>query len=170
MKRQWLLTFLSLLLLWVLVTQLNHYLAVWHSHIFVGALYLTFAALRLPVRGGMLVTALGGLLCDANTPVPFGTHMLLFTVAHAFINKAQHRIPSDHPTTQLVVAFIANLVLYVALSVVVILGNPVVGQLWPRLLFDLALSQVCLLLLGPWFLALQARILELDRYAMRSRF
>lgn len=170
MKRQWLLTFLSLLLLWVVVAQLNHYLAVWHLHLFTGALYITFTALRLPARGGLLISALAGLWCDANTAVPFGTHLLLFTIAHAFISKAHHRIPAEHPTTQLIVALIANLGLYIALALILTFDSPVIGRMWPRMIFDLLISQLFLVLAGPWFLALQARIIEIDRYALRSRF
>jgi rod shape-determining protein MreD len=170
MKRQWLLTFLSLLLLWAIVTQVNHYLAVWHLHLFAGALYVTFAALRLPARGGLLISALAGLICDANTAVPFGTHLILFTVAHALISKAHHRIPSEHPGTQLVIALITNFGLYAALASVMIVGTPLLGKMWPRMILDLLLSQLFLVLVGPWFFALQSRILLLDRYALRSRF
>jgi rod shape-determining protein MreD len=170
MKRQWLLTFLSLLLLWVIVTQFNHYLAVWHLHLFAGALYVTFSALRLPARGGLVISALAGLLCDANTAVPFGTHLLLFSVAHALMSKAHHRIPSEHPTTQLVIALITNLGLYTALAVVMTINTPLLGGMWPRMLFDLLLSQLFIVLVGPWFFALQSRILLLDRLALRGRF
>ena len=170
MKRQWLLTCLSLLLLWAVVSQINHYLAIWHLNLFVGALYLVFSALRLPARGGLLITVLAGLFCDANTPVPFGTHLLLFAVAHALVHKARHRIPAEHPTTQVVIALLTNFGLYIALAVILSVGSPVIGRMWPRMLFDLLLSQLFLLLIGPWFFALQARILELDRYATRSRF
>ncbi len=170
MKRQWLLTFLSLLLLWVLLAQINHYLAVWHLHLFVGALYVTFSALRLPARGGLLITILAGLLCDANSPVPFGTHMVLFAIAHVLIFKARFRIPAEHSTTQVVVALLANFGLYITVTIILVIGTPMIGRMWPRLIFDLLLSQLCLLLIGPWFFALQARILELDRHALRRRF
>ena len=170
MKRQWLLTFLSLFLLWVIVTQLNHYLSAWHMYVFAGALYVTFTALRLPARGGLFISAVAGLLCDANSAVPFGTHLLLFTTAHALISKAHHRIPASDPTTQLVVALIANFVLYTVLAVIMTVKAPLLGNLWPRMLFDLLLSQLFIVLVGPWYFSLQSRILLLDRFAMRSRF
>jgi|UniRef100_UPI004049F680 rod shape-determining protein MreD len=170
MKRQWLLTFLSLLLLWVVITQLNHYLAIWHFHIFVGALFIAFSAMRLPVRGGLMITVLAGLLWDANTPVPFGSHMLLFAIAHVLIFKVRFRIPAEHSNTQVAVALVTNFGLFVALAIIAVINSPMVALMWPRMLFDILLSQILLVLIGPWFLALQSRILEIDRYALRSRF
>jgi len=170
MNQRGLLTFLTLLVLWAVVSQTNHYLAVWHLHVFAGALYVTFAALRLKPRSGLIVAMLGGLLCDANTPVPFGTHTLLFTICHALIFKFRHRIPADQTASQVIIALIANAGLFFALSVVLAMGNFAMGTMLPRLLLDLLISQLFVGLISPWFFALQTRILDLDRYADRRRF
>ena len=80
--RRALVLFLTLLVLWTLVAELNHTLAGLRVYLFVGALYVTYAALALPLRAGLIASLLGGLLCDANTPVWFGTHLLLFAAVH----------------------------------------------------------------------------------------
>lgn len=170
MYRGWLFTFITLLLLWVLVAEVNHYLAVWHMYVFVGALYVTFNALRLPTRAGAIATVLGGLLCDANAPVPFGTHLLLFIAAFALIHHLRKRLPTEDTATRVGVALLVNFCLYLALTILLAVRAPIIGHMWPRLLFDLLLSEFFLLLIAPWFFALQTRVLELARVRERTRF
>lgn len=169
MRRQWLLMSGALLLLWALTAQINHYLTGHGVHLFVGALYVTFTALQFPARSGLLLSAAAGLLCDAVAPVPPGTHLLLFAVAHALICKSRHRLPADHGTSQVIIALIANAALYLALSLILIVRQPVIAQLWPRLIWDLLLSEIFIALIGPWFFALQSRIIDLNRFALRGR-
>lgn len=168
MRRPWLLMFVALLLLWVITTQINHYLSGYQAHLFIGALFVTFTALRFPVPSGLLLSAAAGLLCDSAAPVPFGSHLLLFTIAHAIICHARHRLPAEHAISQLIVALITNAALYLALTLVLIARQPIIAQLWPRLLWDLLLSEAALVVIGPWFLALQGRIINLDRLALRG--
>lgn len=168
MRRLWLLMFAALVLLWTVTAQVNHYLTGHGVHLFVGALYCTFTALRFPVRSGLLLSAALGLLCDAVSPVPPGTHLLLFCFAHALISQLRHRLPTDHDQTQILVALAANAALYLALTAVLIARQPVIARLGPRLLWDLLLSEIFIGLIGPWFLALQGRILALDRLALRE--
>jgi len=59
-------TFLTLLLLWVLVTQVNHALTELHVYLFVGGLFITYAALTFRLREGLIVSFLAGLLFDAG--------------------------------------------------------------------------------------------------------
>ena len=170
MTRRSLLSFVTLLLLWAVVSQINHYLAEWHLYFYVGALYVTLSALRLTVREGYLVTAFGGLLCDANTPVPFGTHLLLFTLIHTFILRIRSRIPGEQTATQVIIAFISNLVLYLALTLVLAIGPLQIGHALPRLLWDLLLSQLFLLLIAPWFFSLQTALIRFEPLTRRRRF
>lgn len=169
MRRQWLLMFGAFLLLWTLTAQVNHYLSGLSVHLFVGALYVTFTALQFPVRRGILLSALAGLLCDTISPVPPGTHLLLFAIAHALISKSRHRLPTDDSTSQVIIALVTNAALYLALSIILISRHPIIAQLWPRLLWDLLLSETFIVLIGPWFFALQGRILDLNRFALRGR-
>lgn len=170
MNRRGPLTFLTLLLLWALIAQVNHYLAVWHLYIFVGALFVTLAALRLPLSEGLFATVLGGLLCDANAPVPFGTHVLLFTLTHILIHKIHPRVPSTQTVPQVIIALVANLSLYLALTIILAAGPnhrmPGLGR-WG---IDLLVSQLFLVLIAPWFFALQTSLLKLDPIRNRRRF
>jgi rod shape-determining protein MreD len=155
--------FLTLVVLWVVVAQVNHVLAGFHVYVFAGALFVAYAALALPLRAGLSAVLLGGLLCDASSPVPFGTHLLLFAIAHAILFHIRDRVPRDETVARVIITLLANLGLFLALSFALVSRNPAPAVLWPRLIVDLILSQLLIALIAPWFFALQARSLILAR-------
>lgn len=161
--RHTLATFLTLLLLWVLMAQVNHALSGLRVYLFVGGLFVTYAALMLPPRAGLAVALLGGLLCDANAPVAFGTHLVLFTAAFAIVAHLRDRIPREDTIARVLVALFANLAIFLIFSFTQIGRSPSPAVAWPRLIVDLVSSQVALALIAPWFFALQHRVLLLAR-------
>jgi cell shape-determining protein MreD len=166
--RRALVLFLTLLVLWTLVAELNHTLAGLRVYLFVGALYVTYAALALPLRAGLAASLLGGLLCDANTPVWFGTHLLLFSAVHVVLFHLRNRLPRDDALARVIVALLANLVIFVVFSLTQLRASPAPPVAWTRLISDLVCSQVFLALVAPWFFALQARALVLARAEQRD--
>lgn len=161
--RRTLVTFVTLLVLWVLVGQVNHLLSDLHVYLFVGGLFVAYAALVLPLRDGLAAVLLAGLLCDAGAPVPLGLHALLFAAAHVIVFNLRDSVPRDDTISRVIVALLANLGLFLVLSFALIGRGPAPASVWPRLIFDLVCSQVFLALIAPWFLALQARTLVLTR-------
>ncbi|MEX2044420.1 MAG: hypothetical protein WD941_03640 [Opitutus sp.] len=159
--RRVLVLFGTLLLLWAIVAQLNHSLTALRVHLFAGALYVVSHALLHPVRTGLPVSLLGGLLCDATAPVMFGTHAILFIVAHAVVHHLRDRMPRDATAGRIVMVLFVNLGLFLALSFTQIHRSPAPAAVWPRLLADLVWSQIFLSLITPWFFALQQRALVL---------
>ena len=165
--------FLTLLLLWLLLAEANHYLTPVHIYLFAGGLFVTFAALRLPFRPGLATVLLGGLLCDANMPIASGlrpfafslahVHVLLFVVAFVAIYRLRDRMARDETLIRVLVAVVANLGLFLGLSFARMAAAPLSGAAWLRLLFDLACSQAVVALIAPWFFALQGRALALAR-------
>lgn len=162
--------FLSLLLLRFLVAQANHELAPVRVSVFLGGLFVVFAALRLE-RGEGLAAVLGaGLLHDAAAPVTFGLHTLLFAAAHTFVYHVRHRVHREETAVGVVAALLANLGILLALALVLARVAHPRADLWPRVLGDLLLSQIVLAAVAPWFLALQGRFLELaDRRPLDRR-
>jgi cell shape-determining protein MreD len=154
-------SFLTVVLLWAVVAQANHYLAGAHLYLFVGGLLVAHAALALPLRSGMAVSFLAGIVCDANALIPFGTHALLFASAHAVLFNLRDRLPHDEMAGRVVIALFANLALFLALSFLEIDRSPAPAAAWLRLFADLACSQVFLALIAPWFFMLQTRAIEL---------
>lgn len=156
---------LTLLLLWAIVAELNHALAPWRVYVFAGSLFVMFAALTQPLRSGLLATCIGGFICDANAPVTFGVHLLLFAAAHATLHHLRDRVPRDDTVAAIVVALLTNLVLFLVFSFTQIHDSPAPSAIGARLLVDLIVSQVFVALVTPWFLALQAHALEFTRRA-----
>ena len=159
--RRTLVTFLTLFVLWVVVAQMNHALSGFHVYLFVGGLFVTYAALQLPLRDGLAAVLLAGMLNDATAPIPFGLHTLLFAAAYVVIFNIRDHVPRDETVARVIVALLANLGLFLVFSFALIGRGPAPGAMWPRLIFDLICSQVALALVAPWFFALQARALVL---------
>lgn len=161
MDLRWLILFLTNLLLVWLVGLANHYLAPLQTHLYLGGLLLAFAALRLDAKHGGLCTLLTALAFDAVTAAPFGASLVLFGLAHATILAVRQGFPRDEPVFITVVTLLLNLFLFLALSFVLVGANPRPADAWLRLFVDLLASQLVLVLLTPWFFALQARAFAL---------
>lgn len=161
--RRTLTLFATLLVLWTVVAQVNHALTGFRVYLFAGALFVVFAALTQPRRSGLAATLLGGLVCDANAPVAFGTHLLLFAAAHATVSRLRDRVPRDDNVAAVIVVLLTNLGLFLVFSFTQIHGSPAPAEVWPRLIADLVCSQIFLALVTPWFFALQAQSLALAR-------
>lgn len=155
--------FIPLVLLWAIVGEVNHALSGLRVYLFCGALFVAFAALLQPRRRGLAAVLLAGLMCDAATPVAFGTHLLLFAAGHAVVFRLRERLPREDTITQIIVVLLLNLALFLAFSFTQIHRSPAPASVWPRLIADLLCSQVFLTLITPWFFALQARMLALAR-------
>ncbi|HWA87518.1 MAG TPA: rod shape-determining protein MreD [Opitutus sp.] len=161
--RRTLVIFLSLVLLWLVVSQFNHALSTLHIYLSIGGLFVTYAALALPLRAGLAAVFLGGLVCDAATPVAFGLHALLFSAAHYALFRVRDRVPRDETVARVVIALLANLALFLVFSFLEVSRLPEPAAVWPRIAFDLICSQVFLTVIAPWFFALQERALALAR-------
>lgn len=161
--RRALILFLTLIALWTVVAQLNHALSEARIYLFAGALFVVFAAVTQPRRSGLAASLLGGLLCDAHTPVIFGTHLLLFAAAHVILFHVRDRVPRDDNVSAIIVVLLTNLALFLLFSFTQIHASPAPAAIWPSLIVDLLCSQVFLALVTPWFFALQAHALMLAR-------
>lgn len=159
--RRLLVLFATLVLLWAFVAELNHALSGWHVFVFAGGLFVSFTALTQRFRSGLAASLLAALICDANSPVAFGTHLLLFAAAHLIIFRVRDRVPrSDNIAATLLVLF-TNFALFLGLSFTQMHASPAPAAVWPRLLADLVVSQLFVTLATPWFFALQGRAITL---------
>ena len=159
--RRTLVLFAATLLLWTLVMLVNDALSSRQVYLFAGALFVAYAALSQPLRAGLAVSLLGGLVCDANAPVTFGTHLLLFAAAHLILFHVRERLPREDTLSVIAVVLVANLALFLVFSLGQIHAVPNPAAIWPRLVVDLVCSQVFLALVTPWFFSLQSAALAL---------
>ena len=168
---RWLIVLLANLLLWWMVGTANHYLGcfspLWLDycsiHLYLGGLFVIYPALRLDSKQGWIAIVLTGLMMDALEPVPFGTDMLLLGLVYATLLYGRRRFPREGSIFGIVVALFANLFLMIALSFLLVGANPRPGEIWLRIFVDLLASQFVILVITPWFLALQERTMEIMR-------
>ncbi|MDI1249845.1 MAG: hypothetical protein PSV13_13350 [Lacunisphaera sp.] len=160
---RWLLVFAANLLLWWLVGLANDYLSRYSLHLYVGGLFVVYSSLQLDRKHGLIAVALTGLLFDAAEPVPFGTSLFLFGLIHATLLYGRRQFPREGSVFGIVIAQLANLFLFIALSFLLVGANPNPAGAWLRLFVDLLASQLVILLIAPWFLTLQARLMDLAR-------
>lgn len=153
----------TMILLWAVLAEINHMLSPWHVYLWIGGLFVTYSALTLALRPGVLATLCIGMVFDAAAAIPFGTHALLFAAAHVIIFNVRDRVPREETVARVVIALLANLALFLVLSLFLLTRIPSPASAWPRLVVDLLCSQLLIVLLGPWFFALQSSALELSR-------
>ncbi len=166
---RWLVVFLANLLLWSLIGIANHYLSrfsfLWMDycsfHLYIVGVFVVYPALRLSSKQGWIAIALTGLMMDALEPVPFGTDMILLGLVYATLLYGRHRFPREGAVFGIVVALFANLFLILSLSFMLIGASPQPAVAWGHVLGDLLTSQVAILIITSWFLALQDRSMEL---------
>lgn len=165
---RWLIVFLANLLLCWLTGLANHYLSRFSLpgipyisiHLYLGGLFVVYSALRLDPKHGVVAMILTGLMFDSLEPVPYGTHVVLLGLVHATLLYGRRRFPREGGIFGIVLAQLCNLFLYIALSVLLVGANPVPAQAWLRIFFDLLASQIVILLVAPWFIALQEQTMR----------
>lgn len=168
---RWLIVLLANLLLCWIVGTANHYLSrfsfLWLDyvsiHLYAGGMFVVYSALRLDSKNGWIAILLTGLMVDALEPVPFGTSMFLLGLVYATLLYGRRRFPREGSIFGVVVALFANLFLIIALSFLMVGANPRPGEAWLRIFADLLASQLLILLITPWFLALQKHSMAMLR-------
>ena len=166
---RWLIVLLANLLLWWLAGLANNYLYrfsfLWLDyvsvHLYVGGLFVVYSALRLDRKHALVAVVLTGVMIDAVEPVPFGTSVVLLGLILATLFYGRQRFPREGSVFGIVVALFSNLFLVIALSFLLVGANPRPAEAWLRIFVDLLASQLVLVLITPWFLALQDRAMEL---------
>ncbi len=160
MDPRWIVIVLANGLLVFLGGQLNHYLAHLPVSVFLLGLFLPVAGLRLRFRPALIAVFLSGLVADAARPVPFGSSALLLALLLTVWHAIRSRLPRGGVAPAIIGALLANLVLFFAQPL--LLGGAVAGSATlGRILVDFGASQLALVLLGPWFFALQEQALLL---------
>ena len=152
---RWVLVLLANLLLILLAGEINHYLAPLSLHIYLGGLMLTFGMLRLQLRQSYLANGITALVLDALNPFSFGLTFLLIMTCHTVVLSLRGQFDRESLRSNLLIALAVNVVLMIALGLAASGKAPDVSVLWGRIVADSAISILAVLLVGPWFFALQ---------------
>lgn len=152
---RWVVVLLANLLLIWLIGEANHYLAPFAVHVYLGGLFLTFGILRLQLRQSFLANGATALVLDAMNPLPFGTTFLLLMICHTIVFSIRGQFDRESLRSSLLVALSLNVVLMIALGVITGGRLPDPSIHWGRIVADSTVSLAAVLIVGPWFLALQ---------------
>lgn len=110
-RHRWMIvTFVNYVTLFFL-SQLNHYLAPVGVSIFLSGMIISFAAMELNFRQGLLALAPIALYLDARSPLTFGFSLILFlslfTIAHSARSRMRREIAASNIATSLLLNLLA---------------------------------------------------------------
>jgi cell shape-determining protein MreD len=151
-----------------IIAQTNHYLAPTRVYLWIGGLYVTFAALHLTYRVGLAAILLIGLALDAGSGARFGLHALIFGIGHAVLHPLRNRVAGEETIVAVLIALLMNLALFILFSAIQLDATPDPAIAGLRVLVDLMASQCALALIAPWFFALQSKALYYARLGLRD--
>lgn len=147
----------------LLLISWNNFWGTHGLHFHLPGLFFLFAATRLDLRRGIIVTALTGFWLDAATPLPFGFHAFGLVLCLLVTREAGEGLRFVRGLRPALYQQAGNLALLLLLGLLNLLILPE-GAAPPllRLCLDLAASQLLLLPAALWFLAFQDRILQIS--------
>ena len=98
-NNRWLLLALGHALTLFFATQANHYLSPTGIQLFVLGMLISFSALELNYKQGLLSLAPVTLVIDSKIPLPFGftfiTSIILFTIAHVLRSRVRREVTAS---------------------------------------------------------------------------
>ena len=144
----------------MVLAEANHYLALFHLHIYAAGLLLTFPLLRLRFKQGLVFTCLIAFFHDVASPMPFGASFIPFVLAHTFTYSLRSHFRREEPTTGTVFALLLNTILFLGFALQGMREAPLQGLFWQRLLVDGILSQLLVIFIAGWYFSLQNEALR----------
>jgi len=150
-------------LLFYLCSLVNSSLAALPSYLILLGPMLIFPSLFLQQRSHFICILLSGLWVDAALPVPFGFFTCAFLVISSGIYLFRSRFRTEHNYHPVLLAQTVNLCLILLLTLSNGLPELKTAHFWLQSGLTLLLSQLCLLIVAPWFFNLQRALFELFR-------
>ena len=162
---RWIPAFLVNIILIVIVRAVNDAIAGYSIYLYLGGLFVVFAACSLPFFSGMVCMLLTGLTQDALTGAPFGLSLLLYCTFFVVMFMIDRYMKSKRCNYLPIMSYIVNATLIISLSA--ILGDSRLFRVptyMVRTIVDLLASQAAITLLHHWFFDLQKCILSLTGF------
>ncbi len=146
-------------ILWLLVMELNHVLAIWSLAVMLPVAFVLFAGLNLQYWPGFFVAVLSGLMQDAVLPISHGYFILVLPIIHLVIHLLRGKLHKTGGLDSVILAQSLNLSAILLLGILFSYRTEVdwIRNL-PRFLVEVLLSQLFLLVGGGYFLELQRKL------------
>lgn len=161
MDPRWIIPLLANMLLLTIAGEANHHLAPAGISILVAGLLLPFAGLRLRRGPGLLALVLTGFAMDALGPTAFGSSSVILATGLLVLHAVRHRLVRGSVSVHVATAVLANVAIFAAQPLFAGNLSDLATATPMRIITDLLLSQVAVIAVARWFLALQERALVL---------
>lgn len=132
------------------------------------ALFIFTPLIVLPWTAGLISIITTGLILDSSTMLLPGTTTIILVVVYTmcFWFRAQFKTYSAYHNILILQS--ANAIILAFLSVFINPSNHTSFHYWISILFNLIFSQILLLFIAPWFLALQNSLLSLFHSKLKA--
>lgn len=159
----WLIIMAANALLWVLLTWVNQFFAVWSIALYLPAAFVLFTALHGNNRVAFATALVTGLFIDAQSPLPYFSHTFILVVCTTALMALRQRIRTNSTPQATAIGVATNTLAFCVLTLLVLYFSPLVLDLpsFLRIVTDLVLSQLAFLAVSPWFLEFQKSLLHL---------
>lgn len=167
-KRQILIVFFTLLVIYVIIVQLNNSLSLFSIHLSLDSLYLLFPGLYMMFWPGYIIVAIIALIVDALLPLPFGTSLLLYSMGYLLIRQFNTRLRKENRTHVMLIAISINSIYMLFITLIMGGSSFSDGNYWLRFLTDLSVSGLVLIIIAPTILDIQKLFLFYSRVNTKS--
>jgi len=125
------------------------------------ALFLVFPVLYLRFAHGLPQVVLTALAIDAFWPGPYGTRLVVYGIVMIAMLPLRARIRRENPKHVFWFAMLMNLLIFVGIWLVTVLGGRMAAVPTARIWGDLAASEIVVGMAAFWWM-------ELQRYVIRK--
>lgn len=159
----WLILLAANALLWLLLTWVNQFFAIWSIALYLPATLCLFAALHANHRIAFSIALVSGLFIDALSPLPFLSQTFVLFLCTATLMGLRRRIRTDSIPQATAIGATTNALAFIVYTLLIFVFSPLEFDLntFFRIVADLVLSQLAFLAVSPWFLEFQTSLLHL---------
>lgn len=156
---KWLSIFIGNCIFIIVIQLMNDSLASMALNLYPYALCIFTPLLLVSYTTGLISIFITGLILDATTILPLGTTSVLFAIVYTAYSYFGQRFKTYKVWHSVLILLSANAIIFTFLGFFLDSNNYFNLYFWGSNLLNLFFSQILLLFITPWFLALQSRLM-----------
>ena len=158
---KWFIVILGNCLLLFFTHLTNDTLAPLSLNLYFYGLFVFYPAVRLDFLGGLTSIIITGLIIDSTGGYTMGTNTLTLTFIFTFWSWFREEFNAHSPWHNVLIVQSSNLLSFLTLSIYLGLKSHIGGYYWLSALINLTLSQLLLIVVGPWFFSIQDSLIRM---------
>lgn len=165
---RWLILIIGNCILLFLMQLINDTLATVTIYLCPYALFIFAPSILVPYTTGLPSVFVIGLFLDAASALPPGTTALILVIVYTACSWFHQKFKTYSSWHNVLILQCTNAIIFAFLGVFINPSNYVSGYYWASIFINLCFSQLALLFIAPWFLALQCSLFNLFRSKLSS--